>query len=78
MDFLGHDVACVSLFWNQKSVNNKEKFSSFKSKETFHQKEVGPYRGFRLSQSVDRNIEKVSLFLQCYLEVLSNSYSIPG
>ena len=33
---------------------------------------------FRLSQSVDRNVEKVSLFLHCYFEVLSNRYSIPG
>ena len=30
------------------------------------------------SQSVDRNIEKVSLFLHCYFEVLTNSYSISG
>ena len=29
-------------------------------------------------QSVDRNVEKVSLFLLCYFEVLSNSYSIHG
>ena len=31
---------------------------------------------FRLSQSVDRNVEMVSLYLHCYFEVLSNSYSI--
>ena len=33
---------------------------------------------FLLSHSVDKNIEKVSLFLHCYFEVLSNSYSVPG
>ena len=27
-----------------------------------------------LSLSVDRNVKKVSLFLHCYFEVLSNSY----
>ena len=26
--------------------NNNEKFTSFKSKENIHKKEVGPYRGF--------------------------------
>ena len=33
---------------------------------------------FLLSQSVDRNVEKVSLYLHCYFEMLSNSYSVHG
>ena len=28
------------------SMDNNEKFRSFKSKENIHKKEVGPYRGF--------------------------------
>ena len=28
------------------SPDNNEKFRSFKSKETIHKKEVGPYHGF--------------------------------
>ena len=36
----------LSVFSNSYTVNNNEKFRSFKSKENIHKKEVGPYRGF--------------------------------
>ena len=34
-------------------TDNNEKFRSFKSKENIHKKDVGPYRGFGLSDPID-------------------------
>ena len=69
------------------AANNNEKFRSFKSKENFHKKEVGPYRGFGylslisdptdLTKGVSEKYCKIAIFNMAVVSKTDISRKIP-